>query len=127
LVLADEKFPSRTLPRKLVQQQRRGLEILWVTRDSGSFDKLIPTRLAYPDAIIVTVDDDAMYARWLVSRLTAYFRRHPDTRGPGVPQWGGRRSLSAASPADRTAAVCSSDRALRTVANAEFDDGVHLG
>jgi len=79
LVLADGAFPSRALPRKLVQQQRRGLEVLWVAGDSGSFDKLIPTRLVYPDAVLVTVDDDAMYAPWVVSCLTAHSRLHPGT------------------------------------------------
>jgi len=77
LVLAEDQFPSRALPRPIVQQQRRGLEILWVPSDSGSFDKLIPTRLAYPGASIVTVDDDMIYAPWTVARLAAYAREHP--------------------------------------------------
>jgi hypothetical protein len=79
LVLAEDAFSSRALPRRIVRQQRRGLEIVWVDRDGGSFDKLVPTRLAYPDAAIITVDDDAMYMPTLVARLTAHAERHPGT------------------------------------------------
>src|SRR5262249_9632292 len=39
LVLGEDKFASRTLPRMLARQQRRGLEVLWVPHDGGSFDK----------------------------------------------------------------------------------------
>ena len=79
LVLGEDKFASRTLPRMLVRQQRRGLEILWVPHDCGSFDKLVPLRVASPDAVIITVDDDAMYAPSVVARLTDYATDHPGT------------------------------------------------
>jgi hypothetical protein len=79
LVLAEDAFPARSLPRSLRRQQARGLEILWVPHDSGSFDKLVPTRRAYPDAVIVTVDDDARYAPWVVARLLDHAQRNPGT------------------------------------------------
>lgn len=77
LVLADDEFPVRTLPHKLGAQQRRGLEILWIPRSARSFDKLLPARVAFPAATIITVDDDARYEPWLVSRLIEESRHHP--------------------------------------------------
>jgi hypothetical protein len=61
LVLAECQFPGRKLPRRLQMQQHRGLEIMWVAEDLRSYKKLIPVREAYPDATIVTVDDDVLY------------------------------------------------------------------
>jgi hypothetical protein len=77
LVLCDEEFPSRELPRKLREQQQRGLEILWVRQNTRSYQKLLPSRLAYPSATIITVDDDALYRRWLVRQLMARAQKHP--------------------------------------------------
>jgi hypothetical protein len=79
LVLAEDECSRHELPRKLREQQRRGLEILWTPRNTRSFNKLLPTRLAYPDATIITVDDDALYEPWLVSRLIARAERRPGT------------------------------------------------
>jgi hypothetical protein len=79
LVLSEAEFPSQQLPKQLVAQQRRGLEILWTPANHRSFLKLIPTRLAFPDATIVTVDDDVIYEPWTVSRLLDEARTLPDT------------------------------------------------
>ena len=77
LVLAEEEFPDRDLPEHIRRLQRRGLEVLWTPRNTGPYKKLVPTRLAYPDATIVAVDDDAWYEPWMLSRLVAESRRHP--------------------------------------------------
>ena len=79
LVLAEDEFPTRHLPRPLLDQVGRGLEIIWTPSNARSHNKLLPTRLAYPSATIVTVDDDARYEPWAVSRLVAAARRHPGT------------------------------------------------
>jgi hypothetical protein len=77
LVLAEAQFPGREIPMRLVRQQARGLRILWVTEDTRSYKKLVPVRLAYPNATIVTVDDDARYAPWMLERLLAARSAHP--------------------------------------------------
>lgn len=77
LVLAESQFPGRTIPPRLVRQQARGLHILWVAEDTRSYKKLVPVRLAYPDATIVTVDDDARYAPWMLERLLDARSVHP--------------------------------------------------
>jgi hypothetical protein len=58
---------------------RRGLEIIWAPVNAHSHNKLIPVRLAYPSATIVTVDDDALYEPWAIAKLTEYAREHPCT------------------------------------------------
>lgn len=53
------------LPEKVLALRKFGLEIR-TTRDIGPFTKIIPTLEAFPDAIIVTADDDLYYRRtWL--------------------------------------------------------------
>lgn len=69
LVLSLEEFPSRRLPRSLRSLERRGMTIMWVEENIGSFKKLIPARHAYPAATIVTVDDDFLYAPDMLERL----------------------------------------------------------
>ena len=70
LVLNTEEFPSKKLPRRIVRQTRRGLEILWAHRNGRSHDKLIPVRAAFPQATIVTFDDDKFFPRDLLEKLT---------------------------------------------------------
>lgn len=79
LVLSEVEFPSRELPRKLVDQQRRGLEVLWIADNHRQYNKLIPVRLAFPDAAVITIDDDMRYEPWLVSRLVDAARHEPGT------------------------------------------------
>ena len=60
------------LPNKLAKLQKRGLEIRWCT-DIGSYRKIIPTIKAYPDAVVVTADDDVFYPKsWLEGLYFAY-------------------------------------------------------
>lgn len=77
LVLAEEEFPGREIPETLDQQVKRGLEIIWTDRNTRSYKKLLPTRQKYPEAIIVTVDDDIIYEPWRLSRLVAATKKHP--------------------------------------------------
>jgi hypothetical protein len=96
LVLSEAEFATRELPARLRAQQRRGLEILWTT-DRGSHNKLVATRRAYPEATIITVDDDAWYEPWVVSRLVDEARRHPGTV-IGLRGWAIARSHSGLAP-----------------------------
>jgi hypothetical protein len=79
LVLADEEFPQRRVPRSLARLERYGLEILWISRNGRSYNKLVPTYLAFPDSMIVTVDDDVMYGPDVLTDLMeASNRSSPD-------------------------------------------------
>ena len=79
LWLSEEEFPNREkdLPKKLLQQTMRGLEIEWC-EDIKSYKKLIPALKAYPDAVIVTADDDIYYHQEWLERLYRAYINNPD-------------------------------------------------
>lgn len=71
LVLAEEEFSGVPIPKRLLADER--VELLWVSRNTRSYKKLIPTRKLYPEAVIVTADDDVMYPKsWLSGLLEAH-------------------------------------------------------
>ena len=74
LWLANEQFPRGidSLPKKLLELQELGLTIEW-THDIRSYKKLIPALKQFPDAIIVTCDDDTFYPpQWLEMLIESY-------------------------------------------------------
>lgn len=78
LWLAPEQFPNKEkdLPEQLLSLRAKGLTIDWY-HDIKSYKKLIPTLKKYPDAIIVTADDDNIYAvNWLEKLYNSYIK-HP--------------------------------------------------
>lgn len=77
LVLSLEEFPDKKLPKELSQQIERGLEILWTEKNTRSYKKLLPVRETYPEAIIVTVDDDIIYEPWRLTNLVESSKRYP--------------------------------------------------
>jgi hypothetical protein len=78
LVLAEEEFGRRETPRSLSRLQRDGLEILWTTRNTRSYKKLLPVLEAFPASMVVTADDDVLYPRWWLERLVARTVELPD-------------------------------------------------
>lgn len=77
LWLADSQFPNKEkdLPKRLLRLREYGLEVRWTT-DIRSFKKLVPAIQAFPDAIIVTADDDVYYPpTWLGGLYTDYLRQ----------------------------------------------------
>jgi hypothetical protein len=60
------------LPRHVMMLQKYGLSIR-PCKDTRSYKKIIPALAAYPDAIIVTADDDVDYPKdWLRTLVHAY-------------------------------------------------------
>ncbi len=78
LWLAPEQFPNKEadLPSELMALCARGLVIDWY-HDIRSYKKLIPTLRKYPDAIIVTADDDNIYSPTWLGKLVDSYIRHP--------------------------------------------------
>ncbi len=68
LWLAENEFKGKILPITLQLQQKRGLEIEYC-EDIRSFKKIVPTMEKYPDACVVTIDDDVMYEFDLLENL----------------------------------------------------------
>lgn len=78
LYIGEEEYQSvYQLPTVLQQQATRGLTIRFV-RDQRSYTKLLPALRDYPDACIITVDDDLLYPSYLVEQLVKAHQSHPD-------------------------------------------------
>ena len=76
LYLAEKQFPNKEkdLPETLLELYKYGLTIKWC-EDLKSYKKLVPPLKEYPDAIIVTADDDLYYQTdWLESLYNAYLK-----------------------------------------------------
>lgn len=60
LWLSKDEFYNKPLPITLQNQIKRGLEVCFY-KDIRSYKKLIPSLQNYPQACIITIDDDAIY------------------------------------------------------------------
>jgi hypothetical protein len=69
LVLADSEFCGRDMPASISRLERVGLEVLWTSRNAKSYNKLLPALAAFPDAMLVTADDDVIYPSWWLERM----------------------------------------------------------
>ncbi|AZN31578.1 glycosyl transferase [Pseudoalteromonas sp. Xi13] len=68
LWLDEEEFNLETIPLILKKQIERGLEVRFCP-DYKSYKKLIPTLELFPDASIITIDDDIIYPHDMVEIL----------------------------------------------------------
>lgn len=78
LWLDQDEFSLDTIPLILKKQLERGLEIKFC-ENQRSYKKLIPTLQMYPEANIVTIDDDIIYPYYLLERLVRDSKEYPDT------------------------------------------------
>lgn len=72
----QENMADNVLPVTLQKQQKRGLEIRFY-KDIRSYLKLIPALQIFPDASVITIDDDAIYDFDLVEKLVNTHKAHP--------------------------------------------------
>lgn len=77
LWLSDED-KEQLIPQTLKNQQSRGLEIRY-TQDIGPYTKSVPTFLAFPDAAIVTIDDDILYPYDALEMLLQCHQQYPSS------------------------------------------------
>lgn len=73
----DKKDFENSLPESLLMQQKRGLDIRVYEPDIRSYKKLIPSLKEFPNAAIITVDDDVMYDFDIVERLIKAYIADP--------------------------------------------------
>lgn len=73
----EEGLKDAVLPEILKRQQQRGLEIGYC-KDLRSYKKLIPSLEKYPEAIIITIDDDAIYGYDLLENLLISHAESPN-------------------------------------------------
>ncbi len=81
LWLAKDNFPSgeAELPEGLLQLKGKGLEIRWCDVDYRSYKKILPALKEFPDDIIITVDDDLLYAPTMIEQLYDSYKKHPQS------------------------------------------------
>lgn len=77
LTLSELQFPEKKIPKKLLEQTKRGLEIIWTEDDIRSHKKYYYVMQKYPNAIIITVDDDILYEKSLIEKLLEFHKQHP--------------------------------------------------
>lgn len=81
LYLSEDQFPGREtdLPEELQNAQKESrLQIRWVTGDLKPHKKYIYAFRDFPEDIIVTVDDDVLYAPELLEQLWQAHLEHPE-------------------------------------------------
>jgi len=89
LWLAPEQFPNKEndLPQELLDLREKGLTIDWY-HDIRSYKKLIPTLKKYPDAVIITADDDNIYQKdWLKKLINSYIKYPHDIHAHRVTKF----------------------------------------
>ena len=72
----EEELRGTVLPITLKNQMKRGLEVIYY-KNIRSYKKLVPTIQKYPEASVITIDDDAIYDYDLVEKLVNTHISHP--------------------------------------------------
>lgn len=73
----SEDYRNTILPLTLQKQQKRGLEVEYC-KDIRSYTKLFYALKKYPDASIITIDDDIIYPHDLLEHLVNAHTKSPD-------------------------------------------------
>ena len=73
----SEDYRKTILPLTLQKQTKRGLEIRYC-RDIRSYTKLVPALKEFPDASIITIDDDIIYPHDILECLINARKECPD-------------------------------------------------
>lgn len=76
LWLAEDEFHNVALPNNLLKQSKRGLEIRYC-ENLKSHKKYYETMRQFPQALLVTIDDDIFYSERLLENLVRAYVRNP--------------------------------------------------
>lgn len=77
LVLSEDEFRDIPLPRSVLRLESRGLEVIRDPGNRRSYKKLLPVLEKFPQSPVITVDDDAIYSRFLVQELLNELNSNP--------------------------------------------------
>lgn len=80
LYLSNEQFPDglKGLPKKLLNLQNRGLEIVMVDGDLKPHKKYYYAFRDYKDKLVITADDDIFYPENHIEKLVTAAKSYPD-------------------------------------------------
>lgn len=80
LWLYEGEFNGKaSLPRNLLRLEKRGLEIRFCNENLMPHKKYYHTMLEYPEANVITVDDDMFYAPDLIMKLLRFHKTFPQS------------------------------------------------
>lgn len=77
LWLDNDNWNPNNIPTKLKRLVDKGLEVKFCD-DIKSYKKLIPTLRLYPEAVIITADDDVIYSSKLIESLYTEYQKNPN-------------------------------------------------
>ncbi len=78
LWLTNQEFPDRILPESLKKMEEKGLEIRYCD-NIRAHNKYFRTILEFPQANVITVDDDTYYPSNTISNLVKMHEKSPDS------------------------------------------------
>jgi hypothetical protein len=79
LCLCESEFPNNyCIPHNLEKLVSDRFEIMWVEENLMPHMKYFYTMQKYPEAIIITVDDDGFYRKKLIKKLLSSYEKFPD-------------------------------------------------
>lgn len=78
LWLSEDDCQPEDVPEILRLQQRRGLELRFVEKNLGPYKKFFYALNAFPDALLLTVDDDVFYPLDMIDQLYRAHCRDPE-------------------------------------------------
>jgi hypothetical protein len=81
LWLSEVQFPDRKIPNSLEKLKDRGLTVEFVPDDIRSHKKYFYAFQRYPEAIVITVDDDVFYPKNTLLYLAEMYIKFPNSVG----------------------------------------------
>ena len=80
LTLINDEFPEgeTSLPQNILSLKEKGLEILWAPDNLRPHNKYFYSMQKYPDALIITIDDDILYPRDTIEKLIECYKEFPN-------------------------------------------------
>ena len=77
LWLSKADFGPNDIPQTLRNLELRGLTIAFCDEDLGPYTKFFYSLAAFPDSLLITVDDDILYPPDMVDQLYRAWKREP--------------------------------------------------
>lgn len=80
LTLIEDEFPNGEgeFPQKIQDLKEKGIEFLWAKENLRPHNKYFYSMQKYPDAIIITIDDDILYPKDTIAKLVASYQKFPN-------------------------------------------------
>lgn len=78
IILNIEQENEAYLPEKVKKLKQYGLSVNILQENLRPHNKYYETMQKYPEALIITVDDDIVYNKTLVESLLISYQKHPD-------------------------------------------------